>query len=265
MWTVPGGAGRAGRSGAGPEARRPFSTVGTGASGVKGGIGAQTGFYLTFVYHPLSPRVSRAPSWGPRPHVLAGDGEPRVPWPSRFGPGGPVGLRSKAPDSPRSSHAASRPCRVNAALDRASALRLTCGRFCPSPGSREDVLGSCPHKARGGRLTREGHSAHGTRPVAWGTSLPTGGLSRTLSGKGLGGCLAPNPAPSLLPGPGPLASALSGLSGGAAGQCRMPAPSSAPRISVLVLNSLSEQLDNQMGLYGVGDMFLQPRPWHLPK
>lgn len=57
------------------------------------------------------------------------------------------------------------------------------------------------------------------------------------------------PAP---PGPGPLASALSGFLRGTAGFCYMPALSSVPRISVLVLNSLSEQLDDHMGLYGVG-------------
>lgn len=92
--------------------------------------------------------------------------------------------------------------------------------------------------------------------------LPTRPLAQRLL-KCLGGCHLPPPAPpglplACLPRPGPLASALSGFLRGTAGLCYMPAPSSVPCISVLVLNSLSEQLDNHMGLYGVGCLSLAP-------
>lgn len=59
---------------------------------------------------------------------------------------------------------------------------------------------------------------------------------------------APSPAPGLPSQAWFLASALSGFSRGTAGLCHKPVPC----ISALVLNSLSEQLEDHMGLYGVG-------------
>lgn len=215
----------------------------------------QTCFHLLVHSHPVtSPAVSRALTGGLWTHMcwkmtadpmlltVSGVQHVTVPWglllrPQRVHPA--VFMSPPSP-SPQACH-----------------LSLPMGSFCllsdqwhSWPLPREQGF------SRGfGDMEISFADIPGEAAVTRGTRVPTTALAGTLRKCPGGHLLPPAPLPASFLA-WPPASALSGLSGGTAGSCHVPAASPVPCISASVLNSLSEQLAEHMGLYGVGCMLL---------